>query len=119
MFFDGVPPPMVHMHIRLFKVRELPIGDSLDKPINLTSRNAFDDEIPELDKTKFDLWLRELWREKDQSITRFFESGRFSSKQLPVYKIPLKLRNYREFLDAFGLLLPTIVAHFWGKVKTQ
>lgn len=119
MFFDGVPPPVVHMHIRLFNVRELPIGDFSDKPITLANKNAVDVEIPELEKTKFDIWLRELWREKDESITRFFESGRFSSKQLPVYKIPLKLRNIRGFLDAFGLLLPTIVAHLWGKAKTQ
>lgn len=119
MFFDGVPPPVVHMHIRLFSVREMPIGDLSDKPSTWASKLVVDVEIPESEKTEFDVWLRELWQEKDESITRFFESGRFSSKELPAYEIPLKLRNNREILDAFGLSLPTIVGHLWGKAKKQ
>lgn len=33
IFFDGVPPPRIHLHLRLFDVsKEVPIGDLSSKP---------------------------------------------------------------------------------------
>ncbi|KAE9410871.1 hypothetical protein BT96DRAFT_846615 [Gymnopus androsaceus JB14] len=121
MFFDGVPPPVLYVHIRLFNVQDLPIGDISDKhtPSTLPNTNAVEVEIPESEKAEFDIWLRELWQEKDESMSRFFEIGRFSTKELPVFEIPLKLRNTREVFDAFGFSLPTVVGYLLGKEKTQ
>ncbi|KAJ3750149.1 acyltransferase-domain-containing protein [Lentinula detonsa] len=125
MFFDGVAPPAVHMHVRLFKVEDLPIGDLSDTqpskiPDTSPSKHAVEVEIPSQEKEAFDLWLRNLWQEKDESIGRFHESGRFSEKELPVFDIPLKLRRKREILDAFCFFLPaTVIGYLWGRLKVQ
>jgi 1-acyl-sn-glycerol-3-phosphate acyltransferase len=121
MFFDGVAPPVLHMHVRLFDVKELPIGNLSDthpsKTPDNSNKHAVEVEIPESEKTEFDLWLRDLWRDKDASMTQFHESGRFSEKELPVYKIPLKLRRTREFFDAFCFFLPATVVGYLFKLR--
>ncbi|KAF5382889.1 hypothetical protein D9757_006353 [Collybiopsis confluens] len=120
MFFDGIAPPALHIHLRLFDVRSLPIGDlSGTQPSEIPdispNKHAVEVEIPESEKTTFDLWLRDLWREKDESMTRFFELGRFCKKEVAEYEIPLRLRRTREIFDAFGLLLPVTL----GKMKAD
>ena len=41
IFFDGVPPPQIHLHLRLFDVnKEVPIGDLTSKlPLSSISRS--------------------------------------------------------------------------------
>ncbi|KAJ4486373.1 acyltransferase-domain-containing protein [Lentinula aciculospora] len=125
MFFDGVAPPAVHMHLRMFKVAELPIGDLSDtQPLKIpdTSPNqhAVEVEIPKEEKEAFDVWLRNLWQEKDEAIGRFHESGRLSEEILPEFDIPLRLRSRREILDAFCFFLPaTVIGYLWSKLKAQ
>jgi len=88
------------------------IGDSSLKP-----RSA-EVEIPEGEKDKFDVWLRDLWREKDESITTFLETGTFSGgRQRAGVEIPLKLRRKREILDAFCFFLPVCACYLWGKLQ--
>ncbi|KAF9068013.1 acyltransferase-domain-containing protein [Rhodocollybia butyracea] len=121
MFFDGVSPPALNMHLRLFHVQKLPIGDlsntnPSEVPDNSPNGHAVEVDIPESEKAEFDAWLRDLWREKDESMTRLLEQGRFSTKDLPVYEIPMRLKRTRDMFDAFALFLPTI---FFGKMKSQ
>ncbi|KIK71227.1 hypothetical protein GYMLUDRAFT_33364 [Collybiopsis luxurians FD-317 M1] len=125
MFFDGVAPPALHVHLRLFNVQDLPIGDlsgtkSPKFPDTSPNKHAVEVEIPESEKTTFDLWLRDLWREKDESMTRFFEVGRFSKKEVAEFEIPLRLRRRREIFDAFCFFLPvTVFGCLWSKVKAH
>ncbi|KIK04274.1 hypothetical protein K443DRAFT_93492 [Laccaria amethystina LaAM-08-1] len=117
IFFDGVPPPEIHMHLRTFDVTQsIPVGNLETSRTN----SSVEADIPAEEKEKFDLWLRKLWREKDESMDRFYETGFFdtssASKGLKV-EIPLKLGRKREILDAFCFFLPAGVAYLWGRVR--
>jgi len=110
IFFDGVPPPVIHMHLRVFDVnKDVPIGDvSTSNPTVIprgqANGHAVEVDFPEDDKTKFDVWLRELWRDKDNFITRFHQTP----YEAPTIEIPLELRHKREIPDAFGFFLPAL-----------
>jgi hypothetical protein len=115
IFMDGVPPPTIHLHLRMFNVRhQVPIGDlSASNPSKLPNiaQQTIEIDIPEEEKQAFDLWLRELWHEKDESMSRFFASSTFCPKQ-KVFNIPLKLRSKGEILDAFGFFPPAVFRYF-------
>ncbi|EKM83713.1 hypothetical protein AGABI1DRAFT_32690 [Agaricus bisporus var. burnettii JB137-S8] len=120
IFLDGVPPPAIHIHMRLFDVREdMPIGDLSASVLNadVSAKDAVEVDIPEEEKARFDLWLRNLWNEKDESITKYHETGNLNS--LPegsmTVDIPLKLRRKREVLDAFCFFFPAGIMYLLGK----
>ncbi|PCH33504.1 acyltransferase-domain-containing protein [Wolfiporia cocos MD-104 SS10] len=120
IFLDGVPPPAVHMHIRCFDVaKEVPIGDTSAANPNVLpngSAKAQEIDIPETEREKFELWLRDLWREKDTLIANYLETGALvdPAKQI---EIPLQLRSKREVLDAFCFFMPAAV--FWALWKLR
>ena len=119
IFCDGVPPPVVHMHSRKFNVkRNIPIGNiSSSNPEilpNGSAHPAVEIEIPKAESDAFELWLRDLWREKDKLMSRFLETGYLSaaaeSKSGPAtVTVPVQLKHRYEILDAFGFFLPTVV----------
>ena len=106
IFFDRIPPPVIHMHLRMFDVaRDVPIGDlssarpdflpngsshshspssspSAYAPTRSSSSTpptgATEVDIPESEKTAFDAWLRQLWTDKDDFITAFHASSHLS-----------------------------------------
>jgi hypothetical protein len=123
LFFDGVAPPAIHMHLRMFDVKAgVPIGD-------LAGASATSDpdrkakhievDIPNAEKEVFDVWLRKLWQEKDEAMDKFFERESLALKdsKAPVVEIPLKLRQTREILDAFCFFWPAGVAYLWGRIR--
>jgi hypothetical protein len=117
----GVPPPIIHVHIRIFDVaHDVPIGNLSTTPTLASSgrqnKPMVEVDIPEEEKEKFDVWLRELWQEKDQFITQFLEADS-TDKQRAAVTIPLKLRRRREYLDAFCFFLPAAVGYVWGKIR--
>ncbi|KAK7064450.1 putative acyltransferase CST26 [Favolaschia claudopus] len=117
IFLHGVPPPAIHYHLRLFSMNDVPIGDlSKTDPsvIPDSTTAAVEVEIPEDEKAAFDLWLRELWHEKDNSITKWFEQSSFSKTR---NEIPLRLRRGRDVLDAFGFFLPAVAGYMWSRIK--
>jgi len=121
IFMDGVPPPIVHIHLRMFDVASgVPIGAVPTKKYtvnDLLNQDPPEVEIPEEEKEQFDVWLRELWQEKDESVTRFLETGTFSDgRQAPVVEIPLKLRRKREILHAFCFFLPACACYLLRKI---
>lgn len=115
IFFDGNPPPTIHLHLRMFDVRnEVPIGDlSNSKPSPGEKGETVEVEIPPVERDTFDSWIRRLWQEKDESIDHFHRQGSFSPTQAEetVARIPLKLHKKREILDAF-CFLPGAFAYF-------
>lgn len=125
IFFDRVPPPVIHVHLRVFDVaKDVPIGDvsssnPSEAPKMTANEQAVEVEFPEEEKATFDLWVRELWREKDQLIVKFLETGSFTPEN-PDDKasvdIPFKLRRKREIFDAFCFFLPALGTYFWAKL---
>lgn len=105
------------MHLRMFDVAtNVPIGDlsKTNPAASPSSLSATEVEIPETEKTVFDIWLRELWREKDESITRWFDSASFAKAN---FEVPLKLRKKRHILDALGFFPPAAVGHIWSVIR--
>jgi lysocardiolipin and lysophospholipid acyltransferase len=116
IFFDGVPPPVVHMHLRIFDVgKDLPIGDISisNNKVDLKKHDeqrAVELDFPDEEKEKFDLWVRDLWRDKDDLIVKFHETGSFMARtEGTCVIIPLELRQKREIFYAFCLYLPAFV----------
>jgi len=125
IFFDGIPPPAVHMHIRRFDVaKDVPIGD-IPRSISGTLHDGLSNgqmlgvDVPEDERQTFDVWLRNRWTEKDQLIQRFHDTGSFSSSlgKYPEIIIPLQLRHRREVLDAFSFFIPAIVGYAWAQFQ--
>ncbi|KAF8633934.1 hypothetical protein AX15_001118 [Amanita polypyramis BW_CC] len=116
IFFDGIAPPVIHMHLRLFKVAtDIPIGDLSTSQLTLIlngsgSNHVMEGDIPPTEKAVFDEWLRQLWQEKDEFITRQLKFGLVSRFSV---NIPLKLRRKREYLDAFCFFLPAAGGYVW------
>ena len=140
IFCDRLPPPAIHMHIRKFDVAsEVPIGKvsvtetvktptttsnghanggvngsaKLHASANSQSRTS-ETEIPEHERDKFDLWLRDLWREKDKSLTRYLDTGSLTEDTRTV-EIPLELRSKREILDAFCFFIPALMGWIYTR----
>jgi len=139
VFMDGVPPPCVHLHLRLYNVRrDVPIGDVRES--DGIGRGA---DATEEEKKVFEGWLLERWREKDRLMDEFYCDGEFqSTKDKPVestaasgigggdaqpdarlssrdrWLIPLQLRSRREVLDAFAFFIPALAGYGLSKVKS-
>ncbi|KAF9650669.1 acyltransferase-domain-containing protein [Thelephora ganbajun] len=120
IFFDRIPPPAVHMHVRVFDVsRDVPIGDiSATNPDVLPQNEgeAVEAEVPETEKEVFDGWLKNLWREKDSMMVRYLETGSFAEEGEKEVVIPVKLRSKWEALTPFGFFIPDVVGWAQGKV---
>lgn len=99
----GVPPPIIHMHLRSYVVKyDVPIGrDSLS-----TSTTTAGKASPE-ERKIFDDWVLNLWREKDERLGNFIESGRMSDSEY--IDIPIRLRKTS---DLVGLCV-SFLAGFW------
>lgn len=117
IFLSRVPPPTLHIHFRKFHVAtQVPIGDlSSANAAKLPTKGKADatveSEVPESERDAFDVWLRELWMEKDASMDRFAATRSFVDEEkrkwrVGALKVPVKLRNWSEVLDAYCLFLP-------------
>lgn len=124
LFLDGVAPPAIHMHLRMFDVRNgVPIGNLVGTSSAGTpdpkAKHIMEVDIPSDEKEVFDVWLRKLWQEKDEGMDKFFERDTLDSKDkpMPPIEIPLRLRRKWEILDAFCFFWPASVAYLWGKLR--
>jgi len=121
IFMHGVPPPSIHIHVRVFNVAtDIPIGDLSVKKNppsgGRPSERTDEVDIPQGEKEKFDTWLRDLWQEKDQYITRFLNGGN-DVQGISTVEIPLRLKRRREILDAFCFFLPAAIGYVWGMIR--
>jgi hypothetical protein len=120
IFYDRVPPPTVHMHIRVFDVsREVPIGDisaSNPKVLPQQKGEAVETDVSEEEREVFDGWLRDLWREKDSMMVRYLETGSFVQEGQKEVVIPVELRSEWEALKPFGFFIPDVVGWARGKL---
>ena len=124
IFLDGVPPPKIHMHIRVFDVsQDVPIGDlSSSSPFSKqkddsTHNPSVEVEIPDTEKEVFDVWLRKLWRAKDQDIGGYLQSGSFVNDEKLRVEIPLALKNWKDAMDAFSFFIPAVGIYVLSKLR--
>lgn len=124
IFFDGVAPPEIHVHLRMFEVTgNVPIGNlagtSCTKTPDPKAKHTVEVDIPDHEKHIFDIWLRKLWMEKDESMDNFFKTGLFESATTnsTAVEIPLELHRKREILDAFCFFWPGGIAYLWRKMR--
>ncbi|KAF9454892.1 hypothetical protein P691DRAFT_799900 [Macrolepiota fuliginosa MF-IS2] len=120
IFFSGVAPPAIHIHLRLFDVRQdVPIGDLSASVSNgdVSAKNAVEVDVPAGEKESFDGWLRDLWRQKDEAITKYYETGTLDTvpEVSTAVDIPVQLRRNREILDSFGFFVPAGIAYVLGR----
>lgn len=135
VFLDRVPPPALHVHIRLFDVStSVPIGDISASNLNtLPARSAgapgVEVDFPETEKQVFDLWLRELWRDKDKMLQRYLDTESFvptngstngpPNKAQNAVSVKVKIRRRRELLDIFAAYILWVVGYqLWLKVRS-
>jgi hypothetical protein len=114
------------MHLRVFDVgKDVPIGDISASNPNVPPKgqangHTVEVDFPDNEKEKFDIWLRKLWRDKDELIVKFHESGSFMAGK-PYEKasvvIPLELRHKREIPDAFCFFLPALFGYVSAKLR--
>ncbi|QRV83363.1 acyltransferase [Ceratobasidium sp. AG-Ba] len=124
IFMQGVPPPRVHVHLRLYDVtRDVPIG---------IPQGA--EEASPAERAVFDKWLLERWQEKDALMEMQLTEGRFrGSNETPTassvtvtgnpkdvkkwdeekgasgaVEWPIKLNSKAEILDAFSWFGPVV-----------
>ncbi|KAF7972666.1 hypothetical protein HWV62_17206 [Athelia sp. TMB] len=129
IFFDRVPPPVVHMHVRVFDVvQDVPIGEvaaaGKEKGNGLAKAGLeggetapAEVEFPAAEREAFDGWLRALWADKDALIERFHATGSFGEKaDATRVDVPVALKTRREALNAFAFFVPGVVGVLWARV---
>ncbi|KAH8110656.1 acyltransferase-domain-containing protein [Phellopilus nigrolimitatus] len=142
IFMDRVPPPVVHMHLRLLDVaRDVPIGDlSVADPTGVPRAVAnghaveegaggVEAAVPEAERAAFEAWLRALWRVKDETLDAFYRSGARRAKEeggnaerafgsaAPPVEVPVALRSAGEALDAFCFFGPALAGWVARRVR--
>jgi hypothetical protein len=123
---DRVPPPQIHMHLRKFDVQgEVPVGDlSATNPsvipngfvAHSAKNEAVETDIPEVEREKFDKWLRDLWNAKDRDVDRYLNTGSFVSDLSSRLEIPIAIRRKQDVLDAFCFFIPALLGWIVSKL---
>ena len=100
VFGASQPPPAVHIHYQTVSLSDIPLGD--------LSGNA---EATKAEHAVFDAWLLCRWRDKDDRLDRFYQTGSFSLANSPSNAslvIPVQLTSIRDYVSLFGsLVAPT------------
>jgi hypothetical protein len=119
VFLAGVAPPAIHMHIRRYDVRaDVPIGTVARVPDASDAQPEL--EVPPGDAQAFELWLRELWRQKDRLVERFHARGTFAAddaEDARAVDVPVRLRSAREVLGAYCFFVPAVLGYLSAKVR--
>lgn len=119
VFLDGVPPPKIHVHLKLFHVEsEIPLGDVDVYQEKAPSESRKEDEISRVESARFEEWVLELWRKKDAMIEMFLVQRAFSPESTgsPGFTFPLQLRSNWEILHSWCLFGPGLVAFLLKQV---
>lgn len=124
IFMDGIPPPEIIYHVRLYNVqKEVPLratmvsnNASLEKKKDAAEELAKNPHLLEAsdeDKKVFDQWLRDRWMEKEAYLESWLQrggSGPFvTGSQVQEVVIPVKLRSNWEAFEGFTWFIPAIV----------
>ncbi|KAF8313848.1 acyltransferase-domain-containing protein, partial [Clavulina sp. PMI_390] len=113
VFFQGVAPPAIHIHMRLTPVSQLPIGTVAARSSSSGADIAASADPSSEETAQFDEWLRGRWTEKDNLMDGFYKDGHFSAREgagiLSVKgEIPIRIRNWWEVGNAVCFLAPVV-----------
>lgn len=127
----GVPPPRVHVHLKLYHVkRDVPIG----------SLSTGEVDVSEEDRVKFEEWMRARFVEKDAEFERYYTIGSLADTKSHIIPeprveysraangdakvhspreiaLPLRLRSVWETLDAFAFPGPLAWGVLSGRLR--
>ncbi|KAM0788721.1 hypothetical protein ACM66B_002814 [Microbotryomycetes sp. NB124-2] len=67
------PPPRVHLHLRRYDIRQVPIGQIRQG----RTTEQLEQDVTEDERTRFQQWTLDRWREKDEFMQSFYETGSF------------------------------------------
>lgn len=85
--------------------------------------------IPLDDPDRFDVWIRERWREKDDLLEQYVATGRFPAHELPsldgkggtlnnapggFIETEVRPKHWLEFLQIFSVLGTCALLAYWG-----
>ena len=84
VFFRSVPPPTVHIHMRLYS--NLASGTVP----SLTTKASSDVLASSEESRAFELWLRELWTQKEARMTDFYRDHAFTGQDGDSASIPIR-----------------------------
>jgi len=84
IWLKGVPPPEVHVHVRIFDSEARPaVTRSSELPAVVGNGQDAEDSADEAQRKKaFGAWLLARWREKDDLMAAFYRDGHFPSGPL-------------------------------------
>lgn len=90
VFFKNKAPPSIHMHVRKFDVDKIPGFEECNEKVNTNIQTEKAIKINDLDafmndperKSKFDIWLRARFMEKDHLMKNFYATGEFNGDLL-------------------------------------
>jgi hypothetical protein len=108
IFFQGIAPPAIHLHLRLYSMSEIPFGsvsadDSVERGAEATAEET----------AVFERWLVNRWVEKDRLMDGFHKNGNFSHAEgvLPTQQveIPIRIKSLWEVGNALCFLAPVVV----------
>lgn len=120
IFFQGIAPPAIHIHMRLTPVSDIPIGAVSAKDGVERGAEASSEEI-----AAFESWLLERWREKDALMGAFYQDGRFPAPgvaekaQSRHVEIPIRLRSTWEVANAVCFMAPAAAYYGFKWVRTR
>lgn len=104
----ALPPSLPHPQTTAAKLASaLPQGTQLAHPSSVEAL------IPDHERDTFDVWLRELWREKDVMMDEYYATGAFKSRAGTV-DIPLKVKSLTDMGDAFCWFAPVLT---WSALR--
>ncbi|GAA6008106.1 hypothetical protein JCM11491_001887 [Sporobolomyces phaffii] len=136
VFLHRVPPPELHFHLRHYALGDVPLGDLGPLKARLAARDGRlraeeIDEGTEEERRAFDAWLVARWREKDDLLKRFNETGSFvvastataaaaddddedEEVEGEVRWRPRLKNPVRETLEVTAFGFPSLIAAAWG-----
>ncbi|CCE61486.1 hypothetical protein TPHA_0A04110 [Tetrapisispora phaffii CBS 4417] len=89
IFFEGKMPKLVDIHIRAFKIEEIPVDN----------------------ENKFTDWLLNVWKEKDELMEYYYDNGSFLKNNIEesssVVTGPFKLKTW-EYLNS--IIFPSLLS---------
>lgn len=108
-FLQGRPPKSVSLHWRRFAVKDIPLDT----------------------QESFEKWVEQRWREKDEMLETFYETGRFpidaetedaKSDKGHYLETVVKLNSWAELAQPYVVvvtiaLLLNIVRQFWNRLR--
>ena len=114
IYGHSTPPPTVHMHLRMYNVKvDVPIGtQAVDERASREETTSAAINSTAEEKKEFDDWLLQRWREKDDMLDNFVNTGSLVSGRRYI-DVPIQLRTTRELCT---LLLMTIFGAWLSKV---